>query len=53
MKGKKPGRPAQPKPVCGKCNGAGTVKEWTVDRNGKRISYDKTCDRCGGTGYAW
>lgn len=43
-------RPPRPKRKCGACNGKGTVTVWTVDRKGKKISYEKTCGNCGGNG---
>lgn len=43
-------RPPRPKRKCGACKGKGTVTKWTVDRKGKRISYEATCDNCGGQG---
>lgn len=41
------------KPVCSRCNGSGSVTKWTTGRDGKRISYETSCDKCDGTGYAW
>jgi DnaJ-class molecular chaperone len=42
--------PKRPKRKCGTCKGKGTIKEWTVDRKGKKISYDKICPTCNGNG---
>jgi DnaJ-class molecular chaperone len=45
-----PGRGGRQPRRCGTCGGRGTVTAWTVDRKGKRISYEKRCDNCGGRG---
>lgn len=43
-------RPPRPKRKCGACGGKGWTWEWTVDRKGKHIRYQKTCSACGGDG---
>lgn len=45
-----PGKPPRPKRKCTACKGQGWAWEWTRDRKGNLIKYQKTCSNCGGTG---
>lgn len=43
------GKQDGPRP-CGTCNGSGTIAHVFIDKNGNRLTTQRTCHGCGGSG---